>query len=120
MATMELKPVKLPVSALWKQGHFTNNPSIFRSEYAWRTVFLFQSKVCSGEIYEQLLAAEAKDSTDLDAIDAIIGNNGWTHNTCDACYQKTRDPVVSLGNGETEFYLCNACIDAAKQLILKG
>jgi len=117
---MKLLPVKLPVSSRWKQGYFTNNSSIFRSDYAWRTVFLFQSKVCSGKIYEQLLAAEAKDPTDLDAIDAIIGNTGWTHNRCDSCYEETRDPVVCWDNGETEFKLCNACIDAAKQLILKG
>jgi len=117
---MELLPVNLPVSTRWKQGYFTNNSSISRFDSTWRTVFLFQSKVCSGEIYEQLLAAEAKDPTDLDAIDAIIGNTGWTRNRCSACYGETRDPVVCWYNGETEFLLCNACIDAAKELILKG
>lgn len=54
-------------------------------------------------------------STDMDAIDEVIGNRSWTQDMCDGCSTYVRSSV-KIGEYETQQY-CFTCIAEAAQLI---
>lgn len=46
------------------------------------------------------------------AVDAIIGNDSWTHPSCTCCGRRI-DKAVMIGDKEDNFILCEPCLEAA-------
>ena len=64
--------------------------------------------------YDAIIAA----GTDLNAIDAAIGNKSWTHYSCSSCGEYFDFGVQMLEpDYETTPYFCSECIMKAAQLV---
>jgi hypothetical protein len=52
----------------------------------------------------------------LDDVDAIIGNNSWTHTTCDSCSARVRR-AISFGEYDQRATVCEPCIRASLDVL---
>lgn len=70
-------------------------------------------------IYRQLLQLQKNDPLNLNAIDDIIGNGGWTHNMCSCCNKSTRKTLVSfdVNGGEYGYELCKKCLKKSLRML---
>lgn len=97
------------VSDRWKNQYCTKNN--------WSSVWLTTHSGSAKIIYDQIVAVEqSKVRNKLDKIDAIIGNNGWTHHSCSQCGTQTRDNLVSIDVSGGE-YSCQLCITCVKKML---
>jgi hypothetical protein len=80
----------------------------------WKEVYFRDGKwgmTLTGDteiVYKNLLAVRGNS----DAVDKVIGNNGWTKMKCDICHSSHVEKVVELDNNEDSFIeVCNFCIE---------
>ena len=78
-----------------------------------------KSNLSSLEIYEAVLTAEAFAGPEMwNAIDAAIGNTGWTTCACDSCNEPTTEPMISFDmtggyGGSNDKRICKKCLKKA-------
>ncbi len=85
----------------------------WRNQYFRMGVWLDVRGKSSAETYNQLLALGP--SPDLDKIDEIIGNDSWTHFTCEQCSADVRTAIVMAYDYEfdRDIHYCEDCINKA-------
>lgn len=73
------------VADKWKHQYFTSHGD------KWYDTL----KHSSLEVYQAILSADG----DVEAVDAAIGNKGWTHPSCEICGEYV-DRVAVISNGD--------------------
>lgn len=97
------------VSDRWKKQYCTKNQ--------WSSVWLKTHSGSAKIIYDQIVAVEeSRVRNKLDKIDAIIGNNGWTHHSCSQCGTETREKLLQLEVAGGE-YCHNLCLPCVKEML---
>jgi hypothetical protein len=69
------------------------------------------------DTYRELLALGPTPNPD--AVDEIIGNNSWTHLTCEVCSTQVDEWTHFNGSDEDALSICTRCIITAFDLLAK-
>lgn len=108
------KPITsiMDVAERWKQQYCIHD--------SWSSVWPEKGpKIPANIVYDDLVSLHMYGSTDLDNVDKIIGNNSWTHNTCNVCGTQSRADMIvfDINGGEYEHNVCSTCLQKSLNLL---